>query len=58
MIAAAIKSSIAVLDGRMYKADKQVRERKKGTKLVFQHAKGQSKLLKNRLTQKHPSHSA
>lgn len=44
MIAAAIKSSIAVLDGRMYKADKQVRERKKGTKLVFHHAKGQSKL--------------
>lgn len=35
MIAAAIKSSIAVLDGRMYKGDKQVRERKKGTKLVF-----------------------
>lgn len=44
MIAAAIKSSIAVLDGRMYKADKQIGELKKGTKLVFWHAKDQSKL--------------
>lgn len=44
MIPAAIKSSIAVLDGRMDKANKQIKELKKGTKLLFQSAKGQSKI--------------
>lgn len=44
MIPAAIKSSIAVLDSRMDKASKQIKELKKGTELLFQSAKGQSKI--------------
>lgn len=42
MIAAAIKSSIAVVDGSVDKADERVRELQKGTKRLLQGAQGQS----------------
>lgn len=44
MIVAAIKTSIAVLGGRMEKADEQIRELKVGTKLLFQGVQGESKI--------------
>lgn len=44
MIPVAIESSLAVLDGRTDKANKQIKELKTGTKLLFQSAQGQSKV--------------